>query len=335
MKKVGSQTFKPQNPPYLISTGVVAGPFEGRGILNEYLDHVYDDLNAGQSSYEAAEKHMMLNASLICLNKARKTPEEVDLFLAGDLLNQTITSGFTALELAVPYLGIYGACATSAQGMGLGALILDGGYASLIQTATSSHYGSAERQYRYPTEYGYQRRPTAQWTVTGAGSALLAVEGKGPRITLITLGKVWDLGIKDPFNLGTAMAPAACQTLIQHFADTGRGPRDYDLILTGDLGKIGGALLVQLVEKEGGFNLRENYNDCGMMIYDREKQDVHGGASGCASSALVVFGYIYRLLKEGRVKKVLLVATGALHSPTSFQQGENIPAIAHGVSIEA
>lgn len=332
--KLGKQTFKPDTPPYIISTGTVAGPFEGQGPLKDYFDHIYTDTLAGERSFENAEKEMMTNACFTCLNKVNKTPQQVDVFLAGDLLNQTITSGFSALELAIPYAGIYGACSTCALGLALATMLVDGNYAKLVLAATSSHNSSAERNYRYPTEYGAHRKPTTQWTVTGAGAALVSDEGMGPRITNITIGKVVDLGIKDPMNLGAAMAPAAASTMVQHFADTGNGPEYYDLIVTGDLGKFGYELAVKTCISRGGFDLSKNYKDCGLMLYDTEKQDVHAGASGCASSALVTYGYLYKKMLAGELKKILLVATGALHSVTSFQQGANIPAIAHAVSIE-
>lgn len=332
--KLGKQTYRPDNPPYIISTAAVAGPFEGQGPLGKYFDHVYTDNKAGEISFENAEKEMMTNACYTCLNKANKTPQDVDFFLAGDLLNQIITSGFTALELGIPYLGIYGACSTSAEGLALATMLVDGNYAGLVLAATSSHNASSERQYRYPTEYGAIRKPTAQWTVTGAGAALVAREGTGPRITALTIGKVEDMGIKDPLNLGAAMAPAAVSTMVRHFADTGRGPEYYDLIVTGDLGKFGKELAIKTCASKGGFNLEKNYEDCGLILYDTSKQDVHAGASGCASSALVTYGYLYKKLVSGELKKLLLVATGALHSVTSFQQGANIPSIAHAVSIE-
>lgn len=331
---MGKQSFKPDNPPFIISTGTVAGPFEGQGPLKDYFDHIYTDTLAGEKSFESAEKEMMSNACFTCLNKVNITPQEVDLFLAGDLLNQTITSGFTGLELAIPYLGVYGACSTSAVGLIFSTMLIDGNYAKMVLAATSSHNSAAERQFRFPTEYGVHRKPTAQWTVTGSGAALVAKEGKGPRITYVTVGKVTDMGIKDANNLGAAMAPAAASTMVQHFADTGNGPEYYDLIVTGDLGNFGRELAIKSCISKGGFDLTKNYNDCGLMIYDINKQDVHAGASGCASSALVTYGYLYKNMLAGKIKKILLVATGALHSPCSCQQGANIPTIAHAVSIE-
>lgn len=334
VKKIGRQTYKPDSPPVIISTGTVVGPFEGQGPLKDYFDHVYTDIMAGERTFEAAEREMLLNACFTCLYKAKKTPQDMNFFLAGDILNQTVTSGFTALELRVPYFGIYGACATSAEGLALAAMLVDGGFASYVLTGTSSHNASAERQFRYPTEYGFSRKPHLQWTVTGAGAAIVAREGEGPRITAWTVGKVRDLGIKDPLNLGAAMAPAAADTMVRHFADTGNGPDYFDMVVTGDLGKFGHALTVKMAASNGGFDLSKNYRDCGLMLYDTKTQDVHAGGSGCASSAAVAYGYLYKKLVSGELKRVLLVATGALHSPVTCCQGNSIPGIAHAVSIE-
>lgn len=333
-KKVGKQTFVIDTQPAIINTAAVVGPFEGKGPLKEYFDHIYTDNLAGELSFEKAEKEMMLNACFTALTKAGKTPQEIDLFLAGDLLNQIITSGFSALELTIPFLGLYGACSTSAEGLAIAAMIIESGCASNILVATSSHNSSAERQFRYPTEYGSHKKPFSQRTVTGAGAAIVSKEGNGPKITHVTIGKVEDLACKDPLNLGAAMAPAAASTLVQHFADTGRGPEYYDLIVSGDLGKFGHQLAIDLAASQGGFDLSKNFKDCGLMLYDLEKQDVHAGASGCASSAVVTYGYLYKKLLDGTYKRLLLTATGALHSPISCQQGENIPSIAHSVSIE-
>ncbi len=334
-QKLGEQTWKPGKTPVLIEAAAVVGPLEGRGPLAQWYDHVYDDDGmAGERSFEQAEKEMMLNACYTALKKAGRTPESIDLFLAGDLLNQIITSGFSALQLKVPFLGLYGACSTSAESLIVATALVDAGFAQTVLCAVSSHNSTAERQYRYPTEYGVFRKPTAQWTVTGAGAALVAASGAGPRITHVTVGKVQDYGVKDVLNLGAAMAPAAADTLCRHFADTGRSPDFYDVIATGDLGKFGRQLAVELAAQKGGFTLGDNYQDCGVMLYDCERQDVHAGGSGCACSAVVTFGYLYRRLLKGEIRSLLLCATGALHSPTSAQQGGNIPVIAHAVSLE-
>jgi stage V sporulation protein AD len=334
-KKLGKQSFYFANPPVIIGTGTVVGPFEANSPFRDDFDFVFDDNLAGQESFEKAERTLMLNACYTALNKINTPPEKIEYFLGGDLLNQIITAGFSALKLEIPFLGIYGACSTAVEGLILASVMIDGGFCNLAMAATSSHNSSAERQYRYPTEYGNQRKPFSQWTVTGAGAAVVSVAGSGPVITHATVGKVTDLACKDPLNLGAAMAPAAADTIIRHFADTGRSPADYDLILTGDLGKVGQELAIKWTAESGGFDLSKNYQDCGVLIYDKVDERVHAGGSGCACAAIVAYGNIYRRLREGELRKVLLVATGAMHSPTSFQQGENIPCIAHAVSIEA
>jgi len=334
-KKLGKQSFYFANPPVIISTGTVVGPFEANSPFKDDFDFIFDDNLAGQESFEKAERTLLLNACYTALNKINTPPENIEYFLAGDLLNQIISAGFSALKLEIPFLGIYGACSTAVEGLILASVMIDGGFCNLAMAATSSHNSSAERQYRYPTEYGNQRKPFSQWTVTGAGAAVVSVTGMGPVITHATVGKVTDLACKDPLNLGAAMAPAAADTIIRHFADTGRNPTDYDLILTGDLGKVGQELAIQWTAESGGFDLSMNYQDCGELIYDKVDERVHAGGSGCACAAIVAYGNIYRRLRAGELKKVLLVATGAMHSPTSFQQGENIPCIAHAISIEA
>jgi stage V sporulation protein AD len=281
-----------------------------------------------QASFEKAEQLMMKTAVEIALEKCSLSKEQVDVFVAGDLLNQIITSGFTALKVGAPYLGIFGACSSFCEGLFAAGLLVDSGAAQNVVSATSSHNCTAERQYRYPTEYGAQLPPWAQHTVTGAAATVLAAQGSGPRLELATVGKVMDLGIKDPFNMGSAMAPAAADTLITHMEDTGRKPSDYDLIVTGDLGKVGREILVELGQRQG-LDLSSNYRDCGELIYSKEQME-NAGASGCACVAIVTLG----LLFNQNYQRVLVVATGALHSPTSYQQGDSIPTIAHAVSIE-
>ncbi len=332
-KRLGSQTVKMTNPPVIISAAAVVGPMEGQGPLAEYFDYIYTDNICGQASFEKAERHMVQNACYLALTKALKIPKDMDYFLAGDLLNQITCASFSAVQMEIPFFGLYGACSTLCESLSLSAMLIDGGFANNVLAATSSHNCACERQYRYPTEYGGQRPPYAQWTVTGAGASVVSNIGTGPKITHVTTGKVVDMGIKDPFNMGAAMAPAAAQTLIQHFCDTGRAPAYYDLILTGDLGRFGHALTVQLAVSGGGFDLSKNYQDGGLLIYLPE-QDVHSGGSGCGCSAVVTYGYLLKEMAKGHLQKILVVATGALHSPTTFQQGENIPAIAHAVAIE-
>lgn len=334
-KKLGQQTFQMATPPIVIATGTAVGPFEGQSPLVKDFDMVADDLALGQTSFELAERELMNSACLKAMEKAHRTDKDIDLFLAGDLLNQIITSGYNASLLSLPFLGIYGACSTSMAGLSLGAMLIDGGFIGTVITATSSHYSAAERQYRYPTEYGNQRRPYGQWTVTGAGAAILTTQGTGPRITHVTIGKVTDFGVKDPINMGAAMAPAATDTILRHFADTKRTPDDYDLIVTGDLGDFGARLFRRWLKEVGGLELGNCYNDCGVMIYDREKHpQVAAGGSGCGCSATVVFGHLFREMERGRYRRILVAATGALHSPTSVLQKQTIPCITHAVSFE-
>ncbi|NLM37777.1 MAG: stage V sporulation protein AD [Firmicutes bacterium] len=333
-KKAGKQTYHFANPPIIISTGTVAGPIEDQGPLHAAFDEILTDSRNNEKTFERAERSMLIRACQLALDHASCSTGEVDLFLAGDLLNQIISANFTAATLNIPFLGLYGACSTAALGLGLGAMLLDGGFAGTVLTATSSHNSTAERQYRFPTEYGGQRRPYQQWTVTGAGAALLGYDRPGPKITAVTFGRVVDLGSTDPLNMGAAMAPAAADTIRQHFKDTGWDPDAFDLIVTGDLGKIGLELCRQELA-DSGLNLGDNFTDCGIIIYDLEKQDVHAGGSGCAASALVTYGHLYKQLQRQTIRRLLLVGTGSLHSTTSVQQGESIPCIAHAVRIEA
>lgn len=326
--KTGKQTFVFPAKPVIIGYATVAGPKEGQGPAGSYFDKIYPDLTMAQKSFEKAEQLMMSTAIDTALEKASVSKDIVDAFVAGDLLNQIITSGFSALKLGVPFLGIYGACSSFCEGMFTASILVDSGAAQNVVTATSSHNCTAERQYRYPTEYGAQLPPWSQHTVTGAAATVVAARGSGPKIELATVGKVMDLGIKDPLNMGAAMAPAAADTLFTHMEDTQRKPADYDLIVTGDLGKVGREILVELAQRQG-YDLSSNYRDCGELIYSKEQTE-NAGASGCACSALVTLG----LLFNQNYKRILVVATGALHSPTSYLQGDSIPTIAHAVSIE-
>lgn len=334
-KHIGYQTLRFETPPVIAGFAAVAGPMEAQGPLGDSFDQTYPDLMLGQESFEKAERIMLQDACKLALGKAgiEGNPPKVNFILAGDLLNQIISSTFTALSFGVPFLGLYGACSTFCESLSLGAMLIDGGFAEKVLCATCSHNATAERQYRYPVEYGGQRKPYAQWTVTGSGAVVLAKEGKGPRITHATIGKVADLGIKDPWNQGAAMAPAAVDTIAMHLADTGRTVDYYDLIVTGDLSRFGYDMAVRLAA-DRKIELGESYVDCGVLIYDNERQDVHAGGSGCGCSASVTCGHLLPQFAQGRLKKMLLVATGALLSPTSFQQGENIPTIAHAVAIE-
>ncbi|NSW91677.1 MAG: stage V sporulation protein AD [Firmicutes bacterium] len=333
-KRLGKQTVKFKTPPAVISTASIVGPKEGDGPLRHTFDLVIDDEMWGEKTWEKAESKIVRETWSRILEKAGKAPEDVNYVIAGDLLNQCTATTFGLRGSSAPYLGIYGACSTMCESLSIGAMLIDGGFADNVVCITSSHFCSAEKQFRFPLELGTQRPPTAQWTVLGCGGALISNQGPGPHITYVTTGKIVDMGVKDANNMGGAMAPAAADTIVNHFKDTGLTPDYYDLILTGDLGIVGKAICEEMVNEQG-FNISEKLNDCGLLIFDRKKQDVHAGASGCACSAAVFAGYIYQEMLGGNLKKLLLVATGALLSPTSTQQGETIPSIAHAVTIES
>lgn len=332
IKKIGKQTVKFTRPPYIIATATTVGPKEGEGPLRNYFDTILSDDLYGEKSWELAESKMLRESVKSAIQSADKNITDMEYMLSGDLLNQLMSASFAARDLGIPFFGLYGACSTMAESLSLGAMLIDGGYADHLVAVTSSHFSSAERQYRFPLELGNQRSPTAQWTVTGAGAAILAAYGQGPRITHVTTGKVVDLGIKDVNNMGAAMAPAATDTITAHFQDTGFDPESYDLIVTGDLGAIGKEITEEMIFDKG-YNITKVYNDCGLMIFDNQVQDTHAGGSGCGCSASVFCGYIYKEMMEKKLNRVLLVSTGALLSTTSSQQGQSIPGIAHAVTI--
>jgi len=328
----GHQTWVFQNKPVITASSAVGGPFEANGAIADDFDILHDDMWLGQDSFEKAEKKMQACEKAIA--KAEKRKEDIQFFLSGDLMNQIISSSFTARTLGVPFLGLFGACSSSMESLALGALLIDSGAAEYVLAAASSHNGSVEKQFRYPTEYGAQKPPTAQWTVTGAGAALLAKEGKGPKVTSATIGRVIDMGLSDPFNMGAAMAPAALDTLQAHFRDLGVNPSDYDLIATGDLGLVGHQIAADLLIRHNIDMPKGKFTDCGLMIY-KDDQPVIAGGSGCACSAVVTFGHLLNRMHRGELHKLLVVATGALLSPISYQQKESIPCIAHAVAIES
>ncbi|GAA3643256.1 stage V sporulation protein AD [Asaccharospora irregularis] len=331
-KRIGKMTVKLENKPTIISTGSVVGPKEGEGPLNQYFDLVLTDDLYGQKTWELAESKMVETAMKKAVNKAGKKLTDVNYLFAGDLINQLFPASFAARELEIPFFGIYGACSTMSEGISLASMIVDGGFADLALAGTSSHYCTAERQFRFPLELGNQKPMTAQWTVTGAGSVLIASEGNGPKVKYITTGKVIDKGIDDGNNMGAAMAPAAIDTIYSYFEDTKDDPNSFDLIATGDLGVVGKKITEDLL-KERGIDISNVYVDCGIEMFDLEKQDVHCGGSGCGCSATVFAGYIYDKLVKNEFKKVMLVSTGALLSPTSTLQKQTIPCIAHAVVI--
>lgn len=325
-----------ENSPQIIGSAGVCGKKEGEGPLRNDFDAVFDDTTMGQDSFELAESAMLHDAVIRALSDAEKSPADVDFVLAGDLLDQCTGSCFALKDLEIPFIGMYGACSTMALTLANGAMLVSAG-AQCCVAGASSHFASSERQFRFPLEYGGQRPPTAQWTVTGAGSAVIAQGAeneKCPKITAVHIGTITDLGIKDANNMGAAMAPAAARTIAEFLKDTATQPEDYDLILTGDLGFTGTTLLHQVLKIEYNLNIQSVHNDCGLMIYNLKEQDVNSGGSGCGCSASVLCSHIIKQMKRGEYKKVLFVATGALMSPTSAKQGQPIPGIAHGVLIE-
>ena len=333
MEKIGKQTIKFNHPPSIISTASIVGPKEGEGPLAKYFDQCLEDEFWGEKTWEKAESKIIKETVNMAITKSDIASSAIDYCFAGDLLNQCISSSFGLRDLNIPFLGIFGACSTFVEGLIMSSVFIEGGAGKKALCAASSHFCSAEKQFRFPLELGNQRPPTSQWTVTGGGSAVISKDGPGPFITHATIGKIIDMGIKDANNMGAAMAPAALDTLITHFKDTGRKPSYYDAIITGDLGHIGKEVVIELAEKEG-FNIKSNYNDCGVLIFDKDTQDTHSGGSGCACCGSVFSGYLYEQLKSKKLKRILLIATGALTNATSAQQGESIPGIAHAVSIE-
>ncbi|MCY6483589.1 stage V sporulation protein AD [Clostridium aestuarii] len=332
-KRIGKQTVRLDSKPRIIKTTSVVGPKEGEGPLKDYFDIILQDDLDGKKSYEKAETSMIYRAVTETIKKANLKEQDIHYLIAGDLLNQLSASNFAARDMDIPFLGLYGACSTMAESLSIASMIMDGGFADHVIAATSSHFSSAERQFRVPLEMGSQRTPTAQWTVTGSGAMLLGKKGDLPYTTYVTVGKIKDYGETDTNDMGSAMAPAAVDTIKQHFQDTNRTPKDYDLIATGDLGSLGKKITQELL-KEYGYDMYNNYIDCGDEIFDNEKQKTNCGGSGCGCSAVVACGYIYKNILKGNLKRALLVSTGALMSTTTSLQGESIPGIAHAVSIE-
>ena len=326
------QTIEFQNKPKIIATGTVAGPKECAGIVGKYVDKTLIDDMYGESTYEKAECKMLAFAISQTIANAAVKEKDVDMLISGDLLNQIISASFAARDFEFPFLGVYSACSTMSESMAIGAAFINAGYAKKIVAATGSHFSSAERQYRYPLELGNTRPPQSQWTVTGAGGVMIADSGSDIAITHATFGKVVDFGITDVNNMGAAMAPAACNTILTHLKDTGRSPEDYDLIVTGDLGALGSRILKDLTW-EKGVDIQKNHVDCGEIIYNVVEKEFQGG-SGAGCSAVVFNSYIMDKLKKRKINRVLFAATGALLSTVSSGQGESIPCICHAISVE-
>ena len=331
-KHVGKQSVAFENPPSIAGNACIAGKFESEGPLRNSFDYTNEDSFFGEKSWEKAESIMHRMALNIALDKASLAPSSVEYIFAGDLLNQCIGSTFGLRELAIPFFGIFGACSTMAEGLALASMTIDGGFADCTAVSTSSHFCTAERQFRYPLEYGGVRAPTAQRTVTAAGAVILTADGEGPYITHATCGRIIDQGIKDANNMGAAMAPAAYDTITTHLNDLALKPSDYDLIVTGDLASVGSEILIDLFHNDG-IDIAPYHTDCGLMIFSLEEQNVQSGGSGCGCAASVLAGHLLNGMRGGRWNRILFAATGALMSTTSSQQGESIPGICFAVSI--
>ena len=331
-ERCGQYTITLSNSPTILGYAAVGGKKEGEGPLGKRFDAIFEDTHLGEETWEKAESALQREAFTRALDKTGLSKSQVQLLFAGDLLNQNIASTFGLREMAIPLLGQFGACSTMGQTLAMAATFVDSGAADLCGAVTSSHFCTAERQFRFPLEYGGQRAPTSQWTATAAGAVVVGRGSRGVRVSAVCVGRVQDLGVTDMNNMGAAMAPAAADTLYRFFTDTGTVPTDYDLIATGDLGLVGSRLCRELMEKKG-LPLGENYTDCGLLLFDRDTQDVHAGGSGCGCSASVLCSYLLPQMESGALRRVLFAPTGALMSPTSSQQGESIPGIAHLVQL--
>ena len=334
IRRQGEYTLILESAPSVVGYAAIGSKKESEGPMARYIDILNDDSMFGQTTWEKAESRIQQEVAEKALSKCNLSPGEIQYAFAGDLLNQCIGSHYGLREIGIPFFGLYGACSTMAESLSLASIFVESSAAQYALALTSSHFCSSERQFRFPLEYGGQRAPTSQWTVTGAGAAIVGANDAPPYVRALCAGSIIDKGITDINNMGAAMAPAAAQTLSRFFSDTLTGPDNYDLILTGDLAQVGSLLLTELMAREG-YDIRKKHADCGLMIYDRAKQDVNAGGSGCGCSAVVLCSYIMQSLREGTLQDVLFVATGALMSTVSVQQGESIPAIAHLVHLSA
>lgn len=330
--RLGKQTVSLGNPPCIVSYAAAVGKKEGEGPLQNCFDFIANDDKMNKQSWEMAEGEFQKTALEFALKKIGLENNDMDYILSGDLQNQCAATHYGIRDTQIPFLGLYGACSTMVEGLSIGSMLISGGYAKKTVCLTSSHFCSAEKQFRNPLEYGGQRTPEAQWTATAAGAAVLSDNGNGPKITHITTGRIIDKGIADISNMGAAMSPAANDTLVAHFKAMDTVPGDYDLILTGDLGVVGSDILCELM-KQDGYDISKVHNDCGKMLYDIDEQDVHSGGSGCGCCASVLCGYILPEMVRGKYTRILVAATGALMNPVTVLQGETIPAISHLVEI--
>lgn len=331
--QVGKQSLSFEKPVYIMSAASIVGPKEGEGPLKDTFDVVVEDATFGKESWEEGESELMKQASLLALRKAKIKTEDVRYVFAGDLLGQLIATTFGLMDFDIPLFGLYGACSTMGEALSLGAMTVHGGYADTVLAVASSHFGGAEKQFRFPLEYGNQRPMSSTWTVTGCGAFVLSKDYGDTMITGITTGKVVDYGVKDSLNMGACMAPAAADVIYQHLKDFKRKPEEYDKIVTGDLGSVGKEILCKLL-KDQGFDISKVHMDCGMEIYDDPEQDTHAGGSGCGCSAVTLAGKLMNELRQGKLNRILFVPTGALLSTVSYNEGQTVPGIAHAVVIE-
>ncbi len=336
IQRLGRASMQLTDPVFILSSASVVGKKEGSGPLGLLFDMVGEDDLFGCKTWEEAESSLQKDAVYLALGKAQLKPENISFIFAGDLLGQSIATSFGISSYQIPLLGVYGACSTCGESLALGAMSIAGGAAEKVVCVTSSHFASAEKEFRFPLEYGNQRPLSATWTVTGSGAFVLGGEPEGSpraRITGITVGKIVDYGLKDSMNMGACMAPAAADSLEQHFIDFNSQPEDYDKIITGDLGTVGQKVLIDLL-RERGYDISAQHTDCGIEIFDAKTQDTHAGGSGCGCSAATLSAFILKQLEEGNWKKVLFMPTGALLSKTSFNEGQSVPGIAHGLILE-
>ena len=331
--QVGKQSLQFQKAPYILSSASIVGKKEGEGPLGNCFDVVGDDDKFGQNTWEEAESTLQKEAFGMAVGKAELKKEDIRYLFSGDLLGQNIATSFGLMDYQVPLFGLYGACSTCGEALSLGAMCVAGGYADYVVSMTSSHFASAEKQFRFPLEYANQRPLSATWTVTGSGAYVLGTRRSTARITGITTGKIMDYGVKDSMNMGAAMAPAAADTICSNFRDFNRTPEDYDKIITGDLGTVGQEILIDLLKHEG-YDISGVHTDCGIEIYDPKKQGTGAGGSGCGCSAVTLAAHFLPQVEKGKLGRILFVPTGALLSTVSFNEGKSVPGIAHAVVIE-
>lgn len=331
--QIGKQTIKFDNSPKIISYASIVGPKEGDGPLSSYFDQILDDVLWGEDTWEKAESKILKETVLMAIKKGNLKISDIRYIFSGDLLSQLIGSTFALRELGIPYFGLYGACSTMGESLILASTLVDSGFSDYCIASTSSHFAGAEKQFRYPLEYGSQRKPTSSWTVTGSGAVVISKNGEGPKLSYAIPGRIIDLGAKDPADMGAAMAPAAADTIVNFMKDTGMNPSDFDIIATGDLGKFGRKLVIDLVKKEG-YELGSNYIDCGEEIFDSKSQNTCAGGSGCACSAVTLSGYLLDKMGKKEINKLFFIPTGALLSTVSSNEGESIPGIAQGIVLE-